>query len=211
MLYHGPMANPSRITPHGAGLLIHMDDGSIFQGYKTGSTDFAVALVSKPAAPVDPTPDPGPDPTPGDWQWPFQYSRYVIQSGYYAPLAQFGWRVHPIYHTRKLHMGLDFGAAGIAGQAIPCASAGTVSAAGYNGSMGNHVIVEHAGGLRTRYFHMVKTPDVKTGQKVTKGQKLGNVGNTGASVGSHLHWETWEGGAAVDPRAFMKRRGVPES
>lgn len=142
------------------------------------------------------------------WQWPFQYSRYVIQSD---PLAQFGWRIHPIYHTRKLHMGLDFGAGGIAGLAIPAASAGTVIESGYNGTMGNHVILSHTGNFLTRYFHMVRTPDVSTGQKVTKGQKLGNVGATGAATGAHLHWETWENGAAVNPRDFMKRRGTPES
>jgi murein DD-endopeptidase MepM/ murein hydrolase activator NlpD len=198
-------------------LLVVMDDGTIYTTYSATGSDWVVtANAGKKDPVVDPKPDPGdgggtPDPTPGDWQWPFQYSRYVFQTGPYASLAQFGYRIHPITGVKKLHMGLDFGAGGIAGMAIPAASGGTVVEANYNGAMGNHVIIDHAGGFRTRYFHMVATPDVRAGQTVTKGQKLGNVGSTGLSTGPHLHWETFEGGQVVDPRGFMKRRGAPES
>jgi len=143
----------------------------------------------------------------GTWQWPFKYSEYVLS----IPEAQYGVRVHPITGVKKMHYGLDFGAGGIAGKPIPCASDGKVVEANFNSAMGNHVIVDHPGGFRTRYFHMVTTPSVSAGQSVTKGQTLGNVGSTGLSNGPHLHWETLTNGEWNNPRDFMKARGVPES
>lgn len=147
----------------------------------------------------------------GAWQWPFKYSQWVILTGPIAPLAQYGMRVNPVTGVRRLHAGLDFGVGGINGKPIPAAAAGTVTEAGYNGAMGNHVIIDHGNGFVTRYFHMIATPSVVAGQKVTKGQTLGNVGSTGLSTGPHLHWETIVNGQPQNPRDFMKARGVPES
>lgn len=211
------MSTLKRLEYHGDTLYLVGSDGKRYPGYPDGHGNFLfkpVSLSDKPDP--EPEPDPGtpttpPNPGGKDWRWPFQYSRYVIQSGYYAPLAQYGMRVNPVTGVYKMHWGLDFGAAGIPGMPIPAAAAGTVVAATYNGGMGNHVIIDHPGGFRTRYFHMVRLPDVKLGQKVTIGQTLGNVGNTGNSAGAHLHWETYENGVAMNPREFMKRRGVPEN
>lgn len=141
------------------------------------------------------------------WQWPFQYSKWVLAT----PLAQFGMRVDPANGVYRLHAGLDFGAGGINGMPIPCASAGTVAEAAYNAYQGNHVLVNHAGGFATWYFHMNAAPLVATGQTVTKGQILGHVGATGLVTGPHLHWETHVNGTPINPRDFMKQRGVPES
>lgn len=143
----------------------------------------------------------------GTWQWPFQYSVYVLST----PLAQYGMRVNPVTGAYTMHWGLDFGGGGIAGKPIPCAADGRVVEANFNSAMGNHVVVDHPGGFRTRYFHMVSAPAVSAGQSVTKGQTLGNVGSTGNSTGAHLHWETYTNGEHNNPRDFMKARGVPES
>lgn len=143
----------------------------------------------------------------GTWQWPFKYSEYVLST----PLAQYGMRRNPATGVYTMHWGLDFGGGGIAGKPIPCAAAGKVVEAGFNSAMGNHVVVDHPGGFRTRYFHMVTTPSVSAGDNVTKGQTLGNVGSTGQSTGEHLHWETYTNGEHNNPRDFMKARGVPES
>jgi murein DD-endopeptidase MepM/ murein hydrolase activator NlpD len=140
------------------------------------------------------------------WAWPFQYSRYVLSD----PRAQFGMRVNPVTGLTALHKGLDFGGAGIAGQDIPAACAGTVTVNNFD-TRGNNVTVDHGNGLATNYFHMRDAPSVNTGDRVAQGQKLGVVGTTGNSTGEHLHWETIVNGEAVNPRDFMKARGVPES
>jgi murein DD-endopeptidase MepM/ murein hydrolase activator NlpD len=207
------MVSLNRLEYHGNTLYLVRSDGKRYPGYSDGNGGFRFAPVSLSDKPDDPTPPPTTPPDSGggngkDWQWPFQYSRYVIQN---YPLAQYGMRKNPVTGLYTMHWGLDFGAGGIAGQPVPAAAAGTVTNASYNGAMGNHVVIEHPGGFRTRYFHFVRIPDVKTGQVVTKGQKLGNVGSTGNSTGPHLHWETYENNVAANPRDFMKRRGVPEN
>lgn len=141
------------------------------------------------------------------WQWPFQYSVWVTSD----PLAQFGERIDPYTHLPEFHEGLDFGAAGINGKPIPVAAAGTVVEANYNSAQGNHVKVSHAGGFDTWYFHMIALPPVVAGQVLTKGEIIGNVGMTGQATGPHLHWETHVNGTPINPRQFMKDRGVPES
>lgn len=208
------MAKPKRVEITGDNIIVHMDDNTRFYGAAMPGQGW---IINGGASAV-PDPDPGDGgggtPTPGDgkWQWPFQYSKYVFTSGPIAPLTQFGMRKNPVTGVYRLHAGLDFGAGGIAGMAIPAACAGTVVESAYNAGMGNHVWINHDGGFQTRYFHMVRTPDVKAGDKVTRGQKLGNVGSTGNSTGPHLHWETHTTpGTPVNPRDFMKARGVPES
>ncbi|MBB2945880.1 murein DD-endopeptidase MepM/ murein hydrolase activator NlpD [Actinoplanes lutulentus] len=82
------------------------------------------------------------------------------------------------------------------------------------GGCGWYAEVQHAGGVVTRYCHMVRRPVVKVGQVVKKGQLLGNVGTSGSSSGPHLHFEVHVNGApathanAVDPIAFYRTRGL---
>lgn len=144
----------------------------------------------------------------GDWRWPFKYSEYVLPD----PLAQFGMRVNPVTGVYTLHRGLDFGAAAVVGKDVTAAHAGTVTVNAVDGR-GFNVTVQHAEEKwHTNYFHMIEgSIVVNTGDKVAPGDKLGIVGSTGNSTGTHLHWETHENGEPVNPRDFMKARGVPES
>lgn len=115
-------------------------------------------------------------------------------------LSGFGWRVHPIHHVRKFHKGMDFSAA--SGTAIQATGDGFVEKAGKdNGGYGNCVIINHGYGYKTLYGHMMRI-DVKEGQKIKKGERLGVVGSTGASTGPHCHYEVHFNGGLVNPLPF---------
>ncbi len=112
-------------------------------------------------------------------------------------LSGFGMRLHPIYKRRKMHTGIDFTAP--KGVAIHATGNGTVYAikrlkSGY----GTHVIIDHGYGYKTLYAHM-SAVDVKQGQKVTRGQEIGKIGNTGTSTAPHLHYEVIYQGNKVNP------------
>lgn len=111
-------------------------------------------------------------------------------------VSGFGNRYHPILHKSRLHAGIDIGAG--YGSTIVAASAGTVVSAGWRGGYGNCVIIDHGGGVSTLYGHMSRIA-VSDGQKVTRGQKIGNVGATGLATGPHLHWEVRINGTPVNP------------
>lgn len=100
----------------------------------------------------------------------------------------------------RLHKGIDIPAA--TGTPIAAAAAGTVTGRGFNAGAGNYVQLDHAEGLRTKYFHLSRF-NVSHGQQVSAGQVIGFVGSTGSSSGPHLHFEVWEGGAARDPLLYL--------
>jgi murein DD-endopeptidase MepM/ murein hydrolase activator NlpD len=81
------------------------------------------------------------------------------------------------------------------------------------GGCGWYMDIRHAGGIITRYCHMLKRPLFDTGDKVKAGDQIGEVGSTGKSSGPHLHFEVHRGsrdsGSATDPVKFMKERGAP--
>lgn len=114
-------------------------------------------------------------------------------------LSGFGWRVHPIHHVRRFHKGIDFSAS--SGTAIQATGDGVVEIASVNGGYGNCVIVNHGFGYQTLYGHMMRI-DVKVGQKIKKGERLGIVGSTGSSTGPHCHYEVHFNGNIVDPLPF---------
>ena len=91
----------------------------------------------------------------------------------------------------RMHRGLDIAAK--TGTAINAADGGKVVYAGYRGAFGNLVEIDHGNGFKTRYAHCSKIL-VKVGDKVYKGQHIANVGNTGRSTGSHLHFEVLKNG-----------------
>jgi len=123
--------------------------------------------------------------------------RYPID----APVtSEYGWRVHPVYGTRKLHTGMDFGAP--TGAAIHAAADGVVVTAGSMGGYGNAVVIDHGGGLATLYAHQSRVA-VRVGQRVSTGQVIGYVGSTGLSTGPHLHFEVRVGGNPVNPRGYL--------
>ena len=112
----------------------------------------------------------------------------------------FGYRVHPIFGTRKLHTGLDLNAG--AGTPIKAAEGGTVIMARTWGGYGRAVVIDHGGGLSTLYAHQ-SSMLVSEGQRVERGDVIGYVGCTGYCTGPHLHFETREWGTPVDPMKYL--------
>lgn len=130
----------------------------------------------------------------GSFQWPVP-SSHTITSNY-------GYRIHPISGTKKLHAGIDIGAAG--GANIVAGDSGTVmlASSGYNGGYGNYVIINHGNGVTTRYAHCSNLY-VSTGETVTKGQVIAAVGSTGASTGNHCHFEVRINGESKNPMDYL--------
>ena len=89
---------------------------------------------------------------------------------------------------------------------VVAAATGTVTTAGWNaGGYGNYVIIDHGNGYRTLYGHLLNNSmAVKAGDKVSQGQKLGAMGSTGRSTGTHLHFEILSSGGKVDPLKMLK-------
>lgn len=121
----------------------------------------------------------------------------------------FGYRIHPILRIKRLHNGADIG--GTCGQPIWAAQSGTVTKtapAGYNGGSGHNVRIEHGdiNGVRiqTAYLHMDKI-EVKPGQRVAKGERIGTVGSTGLSTACHLHLTLYKNGRASDPLEYIRK------
>jgi len=110
--------------------------------------------------------------------------------------STFGMRYHPILHYARMHKGIDFGAH--YGQPIAAAAEGQVVQAGWAGGYGQQVRIAHGNGLVTSYSHMSRMA-VAPGTLVHQGQLIGYVGSTGLSTGPHLHFETLQGGVAVNP------------
>jgi murein DD-endopeptidase MepM/ murein hydrolase activator NlpD len=114
-----------------------------------------------------------------------------------APLSSaFGLRKDPFSGEVRFHKGLDLAAP--EGTQIVAALPGTVVSAGYENGYGNTVLVQHPGGLQTRYGHLASL-SVKAGDQVNEASVLGTVGNTGHSTGPHLHFEVIRLGKQVDP------------
>jgi murein DD-endopeptidase MepM/ murein hydrolase activator NlpD len=113
----------------------------------------------------------------------------------------FGWRIDPITGQMALHEGIDFIAE--AGTPILAAAAGVVVTAELQHAYGNTVEIDHGGDLVTRYAHASKIL-VKVGQLVKSGEKVAEVGTTGRSTGSHLHFEVRHKGVAQNPSKFLR-------
>lgn len=110
-----------------------------------------------------------------------------------------GHRITQYYSWR--HHGLDI--ANNVGTPLYSADAGTVEFVGWSNGYGNNIIVNHGGGKKTRYAHMHKFY-VKRGQRVSKGQTLGEMGNTGWSTGPHIHFEVIINGKRYNPLNYIK-------
>lgn len=111
--------------------------------------------------------------------------------------SSFGWRTSPV---TRFHQGIDIGAP--EGTPIRAGGAGTVIIAGYNGGYGNFTCLDHGGGVSTCYAHQ-SAIHVGVGQRVSQGQVIGLVGNTGFSTGAHLHFEVRVNGAATNPLSYL--------
>lgn len=114
--------------------------------------------------------------------------------------SEYGYRVHPILKTKKLHTGLDIGAP--SGTTIVAAEQGTVIKAGWNNSYGYMVMIDHGGGIVTLYAHN-SSLIVKEGARVSRGTPISYSGTTGMSTGPHLHFEVRNNGNYENPRNWL--------
>ena len=138
-------------------------------------------------------------PANGKFRWPVNYPNIT---------SPFGWRIHPVYNTKKFHSGIDIG--GSYGVPIMAAGAGVVilvskPVQGQNtggSGYGNYCIIDHGGGFTTLYGHC-RSVYVKSGQKVKSGQRIGEMGSTGTSTGAHLHFEVRKNGSPVNPERYL--------
>lgn len=105
------------------------------------------------------------------------------------------------YRWGRLHAGADFASAH--GTPIYSTADGIVVHAGWQSGYGKLVKIQHEFGIETRYAHMSKIR-VKKGQRVSRGDRIGDMGNTGRSTGTHLHYEVRVGGKAVNPMIYLK-------
>mgnify|MGYP000024415457 CR=1 FL=1 len=110
--------------------------------------------------------------------------------------SNFGWRIHPIYSIRKFHTGIDI--SGVKGTPVYATGNGVVTRKGYCSRYGNFIEIKHAGGFRSFYAHLSKTM-VTVGDSVSITQQIACVGNTGATTGSHLHYEIRKGKRFLNP------------
>ena len=129
----------------------------------------------------------------GVFCWPAPSYTYIS--------SEFGYRIHPVYKTKKYHSGMDMAAPG--GSPILAAADGTVKFAGWNGGYGYCIILDHGNGIQTLYGHSRKLL-VSAGQKVTRGQQIALVGTTGTSTGNHLHFEVLNNGKVTNPRPYFQ-------
>lgn len=132
-------------------------------------------------------------PTGGRFTWPVPSSSRLTSS--------FGYRIHPIFGTSKMHTGIDISAP--SGTPIVSASAGTVIQTGWMGGYGLTVMVDHGGGIVTLYAHN-SAVTVSTGQQVSAGQTISLMGSTGNSTGPHLHFEVRQNGNYVNPLPWIR-------
>lgn len=114
--------------------------------------------------------------------------------------STFGYRIHPIFGTKRFHYGIDISAS--YGAPIAAAAGGRVILAQGYGGYGNAVVIDHGGGLSTLYAHQ-STMAVVVGQDVSRGQVIGYIGCSGYCTGPHLHFETRELGVPVDPMKYL--------
>jgi murein DD-endopeptidase MepM/ murein hydrolase activator NlpD len=123
---------------------------------------------------------------------PMEFSR--VTSG-------FAMRMHPILNQWRAHKGVDYGAP--SGTPVRAVAQGTVKFAGRQNGYGNVVEVEHGNGKSTLYAHLSRI-DVRQGQRIDQGARVGAVGATGWATGPHLHFEFKLHGEQVNPLAIAK-------
>jgi murein DD-endopeptidase MepM/ murein hydrolase activator NlpD len=113
----------------------------------------------------------------------------------------FAMRFHPILQSWRRHLGVDYAAP--TGTPVRSVGDGTVDFAGWQNGYGNVVQIRHAGDRTTVYAHLSRI-DVKKGQRVEQGQRVGAVGATGWATGPHLHFEFRVNGQHQDPLRIAK-------
>lgn len=120
--------------------------------------------------------------------------KFIMPVSGYSLTSTFGWR------WGRMHEGLDLACG--TGTTIRASDGGTVTYAGWYSGYGLFIEIDHGNGIHTRYGHC-NSIDVRVGEKVYQGQKIGEVGNTGNSYGSHCHFEITVNGSPVDPFKYL--------
>jgi murein DD-endopeptidase MepM/ murein hydrolase activator NlpD len=124
---------------------------------------------------------------------------YPVQSKYVT--SKFGMRKDPISGALNFHTGIDL--RGNTGAAVMAAMEGTVAVVGESWLYGKHIIISHSNGYKTLYGHL-NSFSVNQGEKVARGKKIGEVGNTGYSTGPHLHFSIYDkNGKLVNPLELL--------
>lgn len=124
---------------------------------------------------------------------------FVTDAGMIWPTT--ATRISSGYGARRGHTGVDID--GEYGDPVWAAKSGTVESAGYNGTYGLDVVINHGDGLKTRYAHL-QSICVSAGDEIEIGEQLGEEGSTGKSTGSHLHFEVIVNGDQVNPMNYVK-------
>lgn len=114
-----------------------------------------------------------------------------------------GMRRDPLTGDPDFHSGLDI--AGEKGQPVYATASGTVAHVGYQGAYGNLIVLDHGFGLETRYGHLAAYK-VRVGDKVKRGDVIGNVGATGRATGYHLHYEVLANGKLLNPLQLLTQK-----
>jgi murein DD-endopeptidase MepM/ murein hydrolase activator NlpD len=148
-------------------------------------------------------------------QWGDGAAGQISASGYTHPVpgsyvtSHFGMRVNPVSGVYQLHTGTDLAGVGC-GATMRAIHAGTVTYAGWNGSWGYYVQIDHGDGTNSGYAHIQAGGiGVSIGQPVAPGQPIAKMGTTGQSTGCHLHLIVRSGGNLVDPVPFLRNQGAP--
>lgn len=115
----------------------------------------------------------------------------------------YGWRGDPFTGVRRFHAAIDLAAP--TGTPLYAAMDGRVSSLGYSSVYGKYLILSHAGGYQTMYAHLNEYRTEK-GARVSQGARIGDVGNTGYSTGSHLHFAVFKNGRALNPLTLLPAR-----
>ncbi len=123
-----------------------------------------------------------------------------VRPGWGYITSGYGMRIHPLYGYRQMHAGIDFA---MSYGAVKASRAGRIHFAGYLGSYGNVVIIEHDAVFKTLYAHL-SSISVRSGQYVEAGQVIAVSGNTGLSTGPHLHFELIRSGRSVNPWGLVR-------
>ena len=113
----------------------------------------------------------------------------------------FGTRDDPMGRGERMHEGQDL--AGTYGAPIYATADGVVTFAGWEGAYGRLIKIRHAFGIETRYGHLSQIR-VTVGERVSRGDRIGDMGNSGRSTGTHLHYEVRLDGKAVNPMTFLR-------
>ena len=165
---------------------------------KAAPAEKTAAPAEKTAAPAAETADSGASESTGSgWAAPVENPNVTTQ-----------YRASGASWSSGYHTGSDFQAA--SGTSVRSIGPGTVVSAGWSGSYGNEVVIQHEDGMYSQYAHL-SSLEVSAGQTVTGGQQIGLSGTTGNSTGPHLHFEVRTGpsyGSDVDPIAYLRSHGV---